>query len=45
LGGASYVAIQKELGKILRQQYEPPEQLPHLLLTLLLELNEQETDN
>jgi len=30
---------------MLREQYEPPKDLPHELLALLLELNNQEDDN
>jgi hypothetical protein len=40
-----YLAIQQRIGSILRQQYEPPKDLPHELLALLVELNNQEDDD
>jgi hypothetical protein len=38
LGTPPYIEIQKQLGKGLRKQYEPPRELPHHLLTLLIQL-------
>ena len=40
-----YLAIQQRIGSMLRQQYEPPKDLPHELLALLVELNNQEDDD
>jgi hypothetical protein len=37
-----YLDIQKRIGKIPREHYQPPKDLPHQLLTLLLEVNQQE---
>ena len=37
-----YLAIQQRIGSRLRHQYEPPEHLPHKLLVLLVQLNNQE---
>ena len=34
-----YLAIQQRIGSMLRHQYEPPEDLPHQLLALLIQLN------
>src|SRR5262249_1377854 len=39
-----YLAIQQRIGSMLRQQYEPPKDLPHQLLALLVELKNQEDD-
>jgi hypothetical protein len=39
-----YPEIQKRIGVELRKQYEPPKDLPHLLLTLLLQLDKSEDD-
>jgi len=36
------LAMQHGIGSMLREQYEPPKDLPHELLALLLELNNQE---
>jgi hypothetical protein len=33
------------IGKALRQQYEPPQELPHQLLALLIQVNGQEEDD
>jgi hypothetical protein len=39
------VEIQKELGKALRKHYEfPPPELPHQLLTLMIQLNAKDND-
>ena len=38
----SYIEIQRQLGKGLRKQYEPPRELPHHLLTLLVQLNDND---
>ena len=35
-----YLAIQQRIGSMLRQQYEPPKDLPHQLLALLIQLND-----
>ena len=40
-----YLAIQERIGSMLRQQYEPPKDLPHQLLALLVELNNQDDDD
>jgi hypothetical protein len=40
-----YLAIQQRIGSMLREQYERPKDLPHQLLVLLLELNNQEDDD
>jgi hypothetical protein len=34
--------FQKNLGKALREQYEPPKELPHRLFVLLLELDKSD---
>jgi hypothetical protein len=39
------LAIQQRIGSMLGQQYEPPKDLPHQLLALLVELNNQEDDD
>jgi hypothetical protein len=36
-----YAEIQKEIGKILREQYRPPEELPPQLLMLLIKADKQ----
>jgi len=36
-----YAEIQKEIGKILREQYQPPQELPHQLFVLLLKVDQQ----
>ena len=33
--------MQKQIGKILREQYQPPQELPHQLLVLLLKADQQ----
>jgi hypothetical protein len=35
--------MQKQIGKILREQYQPPQELPHQLLVLLLKVDQQGT--
>jgi hypothetical protein len=35
-----YLAIQQRIGSMLRQQYEPPKDLPHQLLVLLVQLKQ-----
>jgi len=40
-----YAEIQKQIGKGLKQQYELPQQLPHGLLALLMQLNDNEDDD
>ena len=35
-----YLAIQERIGSMLRQQYEPPKDLPHQFLALLVQLND-----
>ena len=40
-----YLAIQERIGSMLRQQYEPTKDLPHQLLVLLVELNNQDDDD
>jgi hypothetical protein len=40
-----YLAIQQLIGSMLGQQYEPPKNLPHQLLALLVDLNNQDDDN
>jgi hypothetical protein len=35
-----YLAIQEQIGSMLRQQYEPPKVLPRQLLALLVQLND-----
>jgi len=35
-----YLAIQEQIGSMLRQQYEPPKDLPRQLLALLVQLND-----
>ena len=39
-----YHEIQKRIGMILREQYEPPEELPHQLLVLLIKAHKQKGD-
>jgi len=39
-----YLDIQKQIGKALREQYEPITELPHRLFTLLLQVNGSEDD-
>jgi hypothetical protein len=39
-----YLVIQT-IGKALQEQYEPPKELPHRLLTLLLQINEREDNS
>jgi hypothetical protein len=34
--------IQQRIGSFLREQYEPPKDLPHNLLTLMLQVNKAE---
>jgi hypothetical protein len=36
-----YAEMQKQIGKILREQYQPPQELPHQLLVLLLKVDQQ----
>jgi hypothetical protein len=38
-----YAEMQKEIGKILREQYQLPQELPHQLLVLLLKVDQQGT--
>jgi len=38
-----YAEMQKQIGKILREQYQPPKELPHQLLVLLLKVDQQGT--
>ena len=33
--------MQKQIGKILREQYQPPQELPHQLLVLLIKADQQ----
>jgi hypothetical protein len=40
-----YSEIQKRIGSFLREQYEPPKDLPHRLFTLLMEADNQEDDS
>jgi len=40
-----YLEIETRIGSFLRERYEPPKGLPHQLLTLLMQLNEQENDD
>ena len=40
-----YLVIQQRIGTMLRQQHEPPKDLPHQLLALLVQLNNQEDDD
>jgi hypothetical protein len=40
-----YAAIQHRIGSMLRQQYAPPKDLPHQLLALLVQLNNQEDED
>jgi hypothetical protein len=40
---ARYAEMQKAIGKILREQYQPPQELPHQLLMLLLRVDQQGT--
>jgi hypothetical protein len=44
LGAPRYTEIQKQLGKALIKHYEPPPELPHHLLTLLIQLNDKDND-
>ena len=37
-----YAEIQKQIGKGLKEHYEPPPELPHRLLTLLMQLNDKD---
>jgi hypothetical protein len=37
-----YAAIQKKIGEELRKSIEPPQDLPHSLLTLLMQIADQE---
>ena len=39
-----YHEIQKRIGMILREQYEPPKELPHQLLVLLIKADKQKGD-
>jgi hypothetical protein len=39
-----YHEIQKRIGMMLREQYEPPKELPHRLLVLLIKADKQEGD-
>jgi len=34
-----YLAIQQRIGSMLREQYEPPKDLPHHLFALLIQLD------
>jgi hypothetical protein len=36
-----YAEMQKQIGEILREQYQPPQELPHQLLVLLLKVDQQ----
>jgi hypothetical protein len=36
--------IRNQIGKVLKAQYEPPRDLPHKLLTLLMQLNSKDDD-
>jgi hypothetical protein len=36
--------IRNQIGKELQAQYEPPQDLPHKLLTLLMQLNSKDDD-
>jgi hypothetical protein len=38
-------AMQQRIGSMLRERYEPPKDLPHELLALLVKLNNQDDDN
>jgi len=42
---APHLAMQQRIGSMLREQYEPPKDLPPNLLALLIELNNQEDDD
>jgi hypothetical protein len=44
LGTPPYIEIQKQFGKALRKQYEPPPELPHHLLTLLIQLSDKDNE-
>jgi hypothetical protein len=39
-----YRAIQRRIGMVLKEQYEPPKDLPHQLLALLIEVENSEDD-
>lgn len=39
-----YREIQKKIGEELRKRFEPPKELPHQLLTVLMQLNDQGED-
>jgi hypothetical protein len=40
-----YHEIQKRIGMILREQYQPPKELPHQLLVLLIKADKQKRNN
>jgi hypothetical protein len=40
-----YLDIKMAIGKSLREQYELPKDMPHQLLTLLLEIRKSEDDS
>jgi hypothetical protein len=40
-----YLAIQQRIGSMLREQYEPPKDLPHHLFALLIQLDKQEDES
>ena len=40
-----YREIQQRIGSFLREQYEPPKDLPHNLFTLLMQVNKSEGDD
>jgi hypothetical protein len=40
-----YPDIQNRIGSMLREQYELPKDLPHRLLTLMIEVNNTEDDS
>ena len=37
-----YAEMQKQIGKILREHYQPPQELPHQLLVLLLKADQRQ---
>jgi hypothetical protein len=39
-----YHGVQKRIGMMLREQYEPPKELPHRLLVLLIKADKQKGD-
>jgi hypothetical protein len=39
-----YRDIQTKIGEGLRAHYEPPEEMPHRLLTLLIQMDEREEE-